>query len=133
MSAREKFIVFIAGMEAVISIAALLTPAIFPLCDTSLKDSHSYMGVIGASSVVIAAAVLSILSREMEAPRMLSIITAIGGALIILYPSFLIGVCNNPMMACTYGDLPVWRLCGGAIVLLSIIIFFAARKVEAES
>ncbi len=114
-----------------VSAAALVAPAVFPLC--SDKDSHTYMGVIGACAVVIAAAFLSIISSKMETPRMLSVITAVGGVLIILYPSFLIGVCNNPMMACTYGDLPVWRLCGGAILLLSIIIFLAARKDEVES
>ncbi len=131
MSARKKLIAVVAGGEMAVSAAALVAPAVFPLC--SDKDSHTYMAVIGICAVVIAAAFLSIISSEMETPRMLSVITAIGGILIILYPSFLIGVCNNPMMACTYGDLPVWRLCGGAILLLSIIIFFAARKDEVDA
>lgn len=131
MTARKKLITVVAGGEIAVAIAALAAPLVFPLCSNGTATcGMSFRAIIGVSTVVILASVLSIISRGMEAPRMLSCISALGGALIALYPSLIIGVCNNDMMACTYGDLPSWNLCGIAIVLLSIITFFAARKEE---
>ncbi len=134
LGVRKKLIMVVAGGEIALSVAVLAAPVIFPLCSHGTAAcGQSFKALTGASTVVILAAVLSIISRGMEAPRMLSCITALGGALIALYPSFIIGVCDNPMMACTYGDLPVWNLCGITIVFLSIVAFFAARKEEESS
>ncbi len=134
MNARKKLIAVIAGGEIVFAAAALSAPVVFPLCSHGTATcGQSFRAVAGVCAIVISAAILSVISGEMEAPRMLSVITALGGTLIILYPSLLIGVCNNSMMACTYGDMPSWNLCGGAIVLLSVIAFFTARKDEVES
>jgi hypothetical protein len=134
LSVRKKWIIAVAGVEIAVSIAALAAPLVFPLCSHGTATcGMSYKAIIGACAVVILASVLSIISSGMEAPRMLSCITALGGAFIVLYPSFIIGVCNKDMMACTYGDLPSWNLCGGAVILLSIIAFFTARKEEESS
>ena len=119
MGVRKKLIIVVAGGEIAVSIAVLAAPLIFPLCSHGTATcGMSFKALIGVSAVVIFAAVLSIISKGMEAPRMLSGITALGGILMVLYPSFLIGVCDNHMMACTYGDLPFWNLCGGAVILL---------------
>jgi hypothetical protein len=134
LGVRKKLIMVVAGGEIAVSIAVLAAPLIFPLCSHGTATcGMSFKALIGVSAVVILAAVLSTISKGMEAPRMLSGLTAIGGILMVLYPSFLIGVCNNNMMACTYGDLPFWNLCGGAVILLSIVAFFTARKEEESS
>ncbi|MGC2424693.1 MAG: DUF4418 family protein [Nitrospirota bacterium] len=134
MGVRKKIIIVVAGAEIAVSIAVLVSPLIFPLCSHGTATcGMSFKALIGVSAAVFLAAILSIISKGMEAPRMLSGVTALGGILTVLYPSFIIGVCDNPMMACTYGDLPFWNLCGGAVILLSIIAFFTARKEEESS
>ncbi|HLB25200.1 MAG TPA: DUF4418 family protein [Nitrospirota bacterium] len=110
--------------------AALLPLTVFPLCEPRMHCYESYSAIMGAAAVVVAAAVMSALARGMEAPRLLSVITALGGAQFIAYPSFAIGVCGNPQMPCRYGDLPVWNLAGALVIVLSVIAFFTAKEVE---
>jgi len=88
----------------------------------------SYMGELGMAAVVFLSAGMSILSKGMEASRMLSVVSAVAGVFIILLPSSLIGVCANPKMPCHYGLMPVWNLVGVGVVILSAVMFFVARE-----
>src|SRR5512141_231145 len=109
MDKRMTAVKALAGAEALCALTIVLAPlVVFPVCDSPMHCHQSYMAEIGTSAVVICAALLSIFSKGHETPRMLSLVTALCGVFIILYPSTLIGVCGSPKMPCHYGLLPVW-------------------------
>ncbi len=112
-----------------VAVVAVLVPwSVFPLCEGHGHCHYSYIAETGVSSVVFISGLMTAISRGVEAPRMLSVVTAICAVFMILYPSTLIGVCESPMMPCRYGDLPVWNLLGGLLVIISIAVFFAAKE-----
>ncbi|MGA2193437.1 MAG: DUF4418 family protein [Nitrospirota bacterium] len=129
MSPRKKLVSALAGIEIFLCLLALIIPVtLFPVCDSSTHHCRqSYMAICGVAVLVITAAAGSIFSKGIYPARPLSIVTAVGGAMFIVIPSFVIGVCASPMMACHYGDLPVWNLCGGAVIILSVVSFLAAK------
>jgi hypothetical protein len=129
MGNRKTAVRVLAGAEILCALVIILVPlTVFPVCEAPMHCHQSYMAEIGTAGVVISAALMMILAKGMEAPRMLSLVTAVAGIFIALYPSTLIGVCGSPRMPCHYGLLPVWNLMGGALVLLSVIVFFVARE-----
>ena len=132
MARRKLFVNLLCMAEALLAVLALVTPLyIFPACESPMHCHYSFINEIGMATVVIAAAGATMLARGMEAARLLSIVTAVAGVFMILYPSVITGVCESPMMACHYGLLPSWNLIGGSVVLLSAVVFFSAREERA--
>lgn len=129
MTGQKKAITALAVAQLAVAAIIVLTPqVIFPVCEELMRCHYSYMAEIGTAAVVVAASVAAMLSRGLEAPRVLSMVTAVCGAFVALYPSSLIGVCGSTRMACHYGLLPVWNIMGGILILLSVAMFFAARE-----
>ncbi len=128
MGSRRRALTGIYAAEMALAAVMVSAPAVFPECGAPMHCHYSWMAEIGTAAVVMCAALLGAFSRGMETPRMMSLVTAVCGVFTILYPTALIGVCQSPRMPCHYGLLPVWKLAGGALVLLSIIVFFAARE-----
>lgn len=129
MTGQKKAITALAVAQVVAAAIIALTPqVVFPVCEEPMHCYYSYMAEIGTAAVVVAASVAAMLSRGVEAPRMLSLVTGVSGACVALYPSSLIGVCGSTRMACHYGLLPVWNIMGGILVLLSVAMFFVARE-----
>ena len=89
---------------------------------------YSFMAELGLSAIALSASIAAFFSKGLEAPRMLSIPVFVCGVFAIAFPSFLIGVCASPEMACHYGDLPVWNLSGGLMVLLSLAVFLISKE-----
>ena len=55
------------------------------------------------------------------------------GALVILFPTVLIGVCANPSMLCNMIMKPGLVLFGSLAILASLVVFISSRKmVEAN-
>jgi hypothetical protein len=113
MGRRKLLVNVLCVAEAFLAVLALVAPMyIFPACESPMHCHFSFMGETGMASVVIACAA----------------VTAVAGAFMILYPSVITGVCQSPMMPCHYGLLPTWNLIGGAVILLSVAVFIAARE-----
>ncbi|MBI5190675.1 MAG: DUF4418 family protein [Nitrospirae bacterium] len=129
MSGRKKTVNIIVAIEASLALLVVLVPRfVFPVCEAPMHCYYSYMAEIGTAAVIIAASAASVAAKGLEAPRMLSVPAFVAGVFVILYPSYLIGICGSPQMACHYGTMPVWNLLGGGILLLSAAVFFMARE-----
>jgi len=129
MGQRKNAVTAIAAAEILLAAIMVVVPkTVFPVCESPMHCYESYMAESGLAAVVAVAAVLSIVSKGMETPRLLSGVTAVCGLFVILYPSALIGVCGSPKMPCHYGLLPVWNLIGGVLVVLSLAVFIVARE-----
>jgi hypothetical protein len=109
-------------------LVALLPRFVFPVCEPPMHCYYSYMAELALSAVAASASLAALLSKGLEAPRMLSIPVFVCGGFVIAFPSFLIGVCASPEMACHYGDLPVWNLSGGLMMLLSLAVFLISKE-----
>lgn len=126
---RAKAIRALAALQALFALALILAPKlVFPVCDSTMHCYYSYMAEIGTASALIAASAGMLVSRGMEAPRMLGMVGLVLSAFVILYPSWLIGVCGSPRMACHYGLMPVWNLAGGGLVIINAVITLIAKE-----
>jgi heme/copper-type cytochrome/quinol oxidase subunit 1 len=129
MAGRQKTVKVLAAVQAVVALCIIIEPKVlFPVCDNTMHCYFSYMAEIGSAAALLAASGGMLLSKGMEAPRMLGIVCAVIGVFVILYPSTLIGVCGSPRMACHYGAMPVWNLLGGATIIVSGIIALIAKE-----
>ncbi len=112
----------------------LLTPRyILPTCEYQglSRMACTYTGTaemfIGA--IVMVAAVGMILSKTREILRWLGLTTLAAGISVILVPDA-IGYCHNSQHPCNYGTVPLLRLLGGLIILLSLAGFLISFKGE---
>jgi hypothetical protein len=129
MSPRKKLISALGAIEILIAVAAVLVPwLVFPPCESHGNCHYSFIAEIGVAAIVFISGIMIVLSKGVEAPRLLSVVSSVCGVFMILFPSALIGVCESPMMACRYGALPVWNLLGGLLVIVSIAVFFSAKE-----
>ncbi|MCX5748854.1 MAG: DUF4418 family protein [Candidatus Saganbacteria bacterium] len=60
----------------------------------------------------------------MNKNRIFSLIYILIGLLVIIVPSYILPVCNNPMMCCRAHTLPVLVLLGVILIILSGMEFF---------
>ena len=73
-------------------------------------------------------------SKRKETNNLLSGMGVVLGALVILFPTFLIGVCANPDMLCNMIMKPGLILLGSLVILVSLVGFFNSRRmVEAAA
>ncbi len=70
--------------------------------------------ILGILTIVIA--LMLMIARESESRRLLNILFLILGVLVILVPTWIIGICMSPTMPCRYGTLPFLELMGGLII-----------------
>ncbi len=121
-------------MLFLMGLLVLLTPRyILPTCEFQglSRMACTYTGTaemfIGA--IVMIAAVGMILSKTYEALRWSGLTTLAAGISVILVPEA-IGYCHNSQHPCNYGTVPMLRLLGALIILLSIAGFIISLKGE---
>lgn len=125
----KKAVGFLFGGIILSSLLVVFLPSfVFPVCESPMHCNYSYMAELALSAVAVSASLAALFSKGLEAPRMLSIPVFVCGVFAIAFPSFLIGVCPSPEMPCHYGDLPVWNLSGGLMVLLSLAVFLISKE-----
>jgi hypothetical protein len=73
--------------------------------------------------------IFDITSKRKESFNILSVLGITLGALAILLPTFLIGVCANPDMLCNMLMKPVLILSGALVIAASVIVFVSSRKI----
>lgn len=123
----------IGGMLLALALLVVLTPRyIFPVCEYLGKDrmlcTYTGWGEMLLGAVLIAVAVGALMSRTPDALRWLMFVALVGGVVVYAFPS-VIGFCRSPQMPCHYGTVPVLRLIGVLMVILSIAgIFLAGRN-----
>ncbi len=122
-------ILFLSGL------LVLLTPRyILPTCEyqglSRMACTYTGTAEMFVGAIVIVAAVGMILSRIREILRWSGLTVLTAGVSVILLPDA-IGYCHNSQHPCNYGTIPLLRLLGGLIILLSLtglLISFKGEK-----
>lgn len=86
-----------------------------------MKCHWTAIAEIGMAVPLLAAGVLMMVSTRKESLRNLSLLGGLQGILIILLPTWLIGVCANPNMVCNSTMKPALIMLGGLTVVLGVI------------
>jgi hypothetical protein len=98
---------------------------------TPMKCHWSAIGEIGIAVPLLAVGVIMLISKRKETLFALSIIGLILGALIVLIPTQMIGVCATPTMICVTTMKPILLISGVVAIIASLIsILYAARIKE---
>jgi uncharacterized membrane protein YkvI len=77
-----------------------------------------------------AAGVMMVVSRRKETRRALSVVAVVSGIMVILLPTYLIGVCANPDMTCNMIERPVLILAGVLTAAAGVAGLLLARGPE---
>lgn len=115
----------------------ILSPRyILPVCEFT-KSGHqlsscSYMAraEMTLGFLIASVSVAAFISKSAEALRWLMFIAFFISVAVLALPHIL-GYCASPQMPCNYGTVPMLRLLGGLILIISIIGFFSARERKA--
>ena len=115
-----------------LGLLVLLTPRyIFPTCEyqgfTRMACTYTGTAEMFIGAIVMSAAVGIILSKNQETLRWSCLTILAAGVSAILVPEA-IGYCHSSEHPCNYGTVPVLRLIGVLIVLLSLTGFFASFR-----
>jgi hypothetical protein len=80
---------------------------------------------------LLAVGLLLAFSRQRETQRALALLGAIAGILVILLPTWLIGVCQHAGASCSLVMRPVLILAGVLVIVLSLVsVAASARRAE---
>lgn len=85
-----------------------------------------------AAVPLLATGVMLATSRRRETARSLSVLGILLGALVILLPTNLIGVCTNPDMLCNMVMRPVLTLAGALTIVVSGAGLWLASRIESQ-
>jgi hypothetical protein len=84
---------------------------------------------LGTSIPLFAVGTLMIISRRKESSRNLSILGIILGVIVMLFPTYLIGVCET-LMPCHTVMKPVLLTAGGVVTAVSLAGLWISRRAE---
>ena len=90
--------------------------------------SSSAMGVI-----LLVVGIALWFSRQQETRRVLNILGMVLGAIIILFPTWIIGVCSHPDASCDLVMKPALIFMGSLVILINIIGLLTSLKKEEQS
>ena len=90
--------------------------------------SSSAMGVI-----LLVVGIALWFSRQQETRRVLNILGMVLGAIIILFPTWIIGVCSHPDASCDLVMKPALIFMGSLVFLINIIGLLTSLKKEEQS
>jgi hypothetical protein len=94
----------------------------------AMKCHWAGIAEIGSAVALGLAGIFSLRSRSRETTRRLAIIGVAAGAMAILFPTALIGVCANPMMPCNLMMLPTLVGAGILAMVASAALYLTARE-----
>jgi hypothetical protein len=97
-----------------------------------MKCHWTGIAEIGVAIPLALVGVFDIFSKRKETYNFLSGTGGVLGALAILFPTALIGVCANPTMLCSMVMKPGLILSGSLAILVSAVVFISSRRI-AES
>ena len=94
-----------------------------------MKCHWTAIAAIGMAVPLALVGVLNFTSKRKESLRSLNLIGLTLGALVILFPTVLIGVCANPMMECNMIEKPTLILSGIVVMGASLIAIYSSRNI----
>jgi hypothetical protein len=127
-----------------LGVVIAITPHyIFPVCEYSGMSVETAAGMLipmrclytayaetGVGAAIIAVGAIHMVSGQSETRKALSIVSAVLGILVILFPIYLIGVCRTPTMPCRTGTQPTLIVLGVSMIIVSAIGFFMSMRNE---
>jgi hypothetical protein len=93
-----------------------------------MKCHWTALAEIGLAVPLLLVGIFDITSKRRETFRTLSLIGLALGALVIAFPTVLIGVCANKMMPCNMIELPTLILSGILVVGASLVTLVSTRN-----
>lgn len=93
-----------------------------------MKCHWTAIAAIGLAVPLALIGVFSFTSKRKETLRSLNLISLALGALVILFPTVLIGVCANPDMACNMIEKPTLILSGIVVMAASLVTLGTSRN-----
>jgi hypothetical protein len=93
-----------------------------------MKCHWTGIAEIGVAIPLGLVGIFDITSKRKESFNILSTMGVVLGALVILFPTVLIGVCSNPDMLCNMIMKPGLILLGSLAILASLVVFITSRK-----
>src|SRR5512147_1842301 len=93
-----------------------------------MKCHWTAIAAIGMAVPLALVGVFNFTSKRKETLRSLNLIGLSLGALVILFPTVLIGVCANPMMECNMIEKPTLILSGIVVIAASLITLGTSRN-----
>lgn len=94
-----------------------------------MKCHWTGIAEIGMAIPLLLVGIFEITSKRKETFFVLSVFGIVLGALVILFPTFLIGVCANPDMLCNMIMKPGLVLSGAMVIVASLVVFVSSRKI----
>jgi hypothetical protein len=98
-----------------------------------MKCHWTAIAEIGVAVPLLLSGVFNLRSRRKETTRYLAVMGIASGALAILFPTYLIGVCADPMMLCNMIMRPTLITAGLLAVVASAVILYQARQPDVEA
>jgi hypothetical protein len=125
-------------LALVIAIVPLFTDCLSQGRSLTTKDGKSVpmkchwtaIAEIGIAVPLALTGLFNLRKQRKDSARPIAIIGIASGALAILYPTVLIGVCANPDMICNMVMRPILITAGTLAIAASIIQFVSARDPE---
>jgi hypothetical protein len=96
----------------------------------SMKCHWAGVAEVAAAIPLAIAGIYALRSRRKETTRLAGLVAAASGAVAILIPTLLIGVCANPMMSCNILMRPILLTAGTLAIAAGIALFVLAREPE---
>jgi hypothetical protein len=93
-----------------------------------MKCHWTGVAMLGAGAPLAVVGGSMFASKRKQTWRALSILGLVLGAVVILMPTVLIGVCANPTMLCNMVMRPLLILCGGLIMALSAFMLVVNER-----
>lgn len=112
------------------------TPTVlFPVCKSGGVRMACYYTKqaeigLGLAIAFIGLLLLLIQKREIRIGLSLSLLPLV--ALVIVYPTYLLGVCHSNSMSCHVGTLPALRVAGSILVVITLIYLRLLTRKEEE-
>ncbi|MBI5029953.1 MAG: DUF4418 family protein [Chloroflexi bacterium] len=95
-----------------------------------MKCHWTAIAEVGVGAMLGLTGLLMLFSQRKETDRSLSVMGIAAGALAILFPTVLIGVCANATMLCNMVMRPTLVALGTLAILASAVILFNTRRLE---
>lgn len=96
----------------------------------AMKCHWTSIAEVGVAVPIALAGVLSLTSKRKESRRSTALLGTVLGAMVILFPTVLIGVCPNPMMLCNMVMRPLLILTGTLIVAANLVDLVDAQRMQ---
>lgn len=93
-----------------------------------MKCHWTAIAEIGAAVPLALVGIITFLSKRKETLQSMNVVGAAMGAMAILFPTALIGVCANPTHICNMVERPVLILGGTLAVAVSLFNLYLSRR-----